>query len=87
MIGCRSSRLSRNKPFSEPDSTFMSSSAESYSFSLSGRLRAVGLSTLTRSVTVLYINCTIDHDVYNISATNAKIEETKTRKVIRAENQ
>ena len=73
--------------FSGPVSTLMSSSAESYSFSLFGRLRAVGISALTSSVTVLYINCTIDHDVYYISATNAKIEETKIRKVERAENQ
>ena len=63
----------------------MSSLAESYSFSLSGRLRAVGLSALlTRSITVIYINCTINQYVYYVSATNAKIEETKTRKVIRA---
>ena len=43
MVGCRPSRLNQNKPFSGPVSTLMSSSAEFYSFSLSGRLRAVGL--------------------------------------------
>ena len=39
MVGCRSSRLNLNKPFSGPVSTLMSSSADFYSFSLSGRLR------------------------------------------------
>ena len=34
----------------------MSSSAEFYSFSLSGRLRAVGLNALTRLSTVIYMN-------------------------------
>ena len=43
MVGCRSSRLNQNKPFSGPVSTLMSSLADFYSFSLSGRLRAVGL--------------------------------------------
>ena len=46
MVGCRSTRLNQNKPFSGPVSTLMSSSAEFYSFSLSGRLRAVGLNAL-----------------------------------------
>ena len=46
MVGCRSSRLNQNKPFPGPVSTLMSSSAEFYSFSLSGRLRAVGLNAL-----------------------------------------
>ena len=54
MVGCRSSRLNQNKPFSGPVSTLMSSSAEYYSFSLSGRLRAVGLNTLARFSTVIY---------------------------------
>ena len=49
MVGCRSSRLNQNKPFSGPVSTLMSSSAEFYSFSLSGRLRPVGLNALTRA--------------------------------------
>ena len=56
MVGCRSSRLSLNKPFSGPVSTLMSSSAEFYSFSLSGRLHAVGLNALTRLSTVIYMN-------------------------------
>ena len=42
MVGCRSNRLNQNKPLSGPVSTLMSSSAEFYSFSLSGRLRAIG---------------------------------------------
>ena len=50
MVGCRSSRLNLNKPFSGPVSTLMSSSAEFYSFSLSGCLRAVGLNAY------IYIN-------------------------------
>ena len=37
----------------------MSSSAEFYSFSLSGRLLAVGLFALTRLSTVIYMNCAI----------------------------
>ena len=56
MVGCRSSRLNLKKPFSGPVSTLMSSSAEFYSFSLSGRLRAVGLNALTRLSTVIYMN-------------------------------
>ena len=59
MVGCRSSRLNLNKPFSGPVSTLMSSSAEFYSFSLSGRLRAVGLNALTRLSTVIYMGCAI----------------------------
>ena len=59
MVGCRSSRLNQNKPFSGPVSTLMSFSAEFYSFSLSGRLRAVGLNSLTRLSTVIYMNCAI----------------------------
>ena len=47
MVEYRSSRLNQNKPFSGPVSTLMSSSAEFYSFSLSGRLRADGLTALT----------------------------------------
>ena len=39
----------------------MSSSAEFYSFSLSGRLRAVGLDALARLVTVIYMNCAIGY--------------------------
>ena len=46
-VGYRSSRLNQNMPFSGPVSTLLSSSAEFYSFSLSGRLRAVGLIALT----------------------------------------
>ena len=37
----------------------MSSSAEFYSFSLSGRLRALGPNALTRSITDIYRNCAI----------------------------
>ena len=59
MVGCRSSRLNLDKPFSGPVSTLMSSSAEFYSFSLSGRLRAVGLNALTRLSAVIYMNCAI----------------------------
>ena len=47
MVGYRSSRLNQNKPFFVPVSTLLSSSAEFYSFSLYGRLRAVGLIALT----------------------------------------
>ena len=47
MVGYRSSCLNQNKPFSRPVSTLLSSSAEFYSFSLSGRLRAFGLIALT----------------------------------------
>ena len=54
MVGCRSSRLNQNKPFPGPVLTLMSSSAEFYSFSLSGRLRAVGLNALTH-ITNIYI--------------------------------
>ena len=43
MVGYRSSRLNQNKPFAGPVSTLLSSLAEFYTFSLSGRLRAVGL--------------------------------------------
>ena len=43
MVEYRSSRLEQNKPFSGPVSSLLSSSAEFYSSSLSGRLRAVGL--------------------------------------------
>ena len=39
----------------------MSSSAGFYSFSLSGRLRAVGLDPLARLSTVNYMNCAIGH--------------------------
>ena len=46
MVACQSSHLNQNKPFSGPVSTLMSS-AEFYSFSLPGRLRAVGLNALT----------------------------------------
>ena len=59
MVGCRSSRLNLNKPFSGPVSTLMSSSAEFYSFSLSSRLHAVGLNALTRLSTVIYMDCAI----------------------------
>ena len=38
MVGYRSSRLNLNKPFSGPVSTLLSSSAEFYSYSLSGHL-------------------------------------------------
>ena len=48
MVECRSGGIKLNKPFSGPVSTLMSSSAESYSFSLSGRSSAVGLNALTR---------------------------------------
>ena len=47
MVGYRSSRLNLNKPFFGPVSTLLSSAAEFYSFSLYGRLRAVGLIALT----------------------------------------
>ena len=59
MVGCRSSRLTLNKPFSGPVSTLMSSSEEFYSFGLSGRFRAVGLNALTRLSTAIYMNCVI----------------------------
>ena len=52
--GYRSSRLNQNKPFSGPVSTLLSSSAEFYSFSLSGRLSAVGLIPLTMCHNFLY---------------------------------
>ena len=54
MAGYRSSRLNQNKPFFGPVSTLLSSSAEFYSFSLSGRLRAVGLIALTMCHNSLY---------------------------------
>ena len=54
MVEYRSSRLDQNKPFSGPVSTLLSSSAEFYSFSLSGRLRAVGLIALTMCHNSLY---------------------------------
>ena len=54
MVGYRSSRRNQNKPFSGPVSTSLSSSAEFYSFSLSGRLRAVGLIALTMCHNSLY---------------------------------
>ena len=54
MVEYRSSRLNQNKPFSEPVSTLLSSSAEFYSFSLSGRLRAVGLIALIMCHNSLY---------------------------------
>ena len=54
MVGYRSSSLNQNKPFSGPVSTLLSSSAEFYSFSLSGRLRAVGLIALTMCHNSLY---------------------------------
>ena len=38
MVEYRSSRLNQNKPFSGPVSTLLSSSAEFYSYSLSGHL-------------------------------------------------
>ena len=47
MVEYRSGRLNQNKPFSGPVSTLLSSSAEFYSVSLLGRLRAVGLIALT----------------------------------------
>ena len=54
IVGYRSSCLNQNKPFSGPVSTLLSSSAEFYSFSLSGRLRAVGLIALTMCHNSLY---------------------------------
>ena len=54
MVEYQSSRLDQNKPFSGPVSTLLSSSAEFYSFSLSGRLRAVGLIALTMCHNSLY---------------------------------
>ena len=54
MVEYRSSRLNQNKPFSGPVSTLLSSLAEFYSFSLSGRLRAVGLIALTICHNSLY---------------------------------
>ena len=63
MVGCRSGRFNQNKPFSGPVSTLMSSSVKFYSFSSSGRLRAVGLIALTHSIAVIHINCTINHYV------------------------
>ena len=52
MVECQSISLNQSKPFSGPVSTLMPSSAEFYSFRLSGRLRAVGLNALARSITV-----------------------------------
>ena len=52
--GYRSSRLNQNKPFSGPVSTLLSSSAEFYSVSLSGRLSAIGLIPLTMCHNFLY---------------------------------
>ena len=52
--GYRSSRLNQNKQFSGPVLTLLSSSAEFYSFSLSGCLRAVGLIALTMCHNSLY---------------------------------
>ena len=54
MVGYRSRSRNQNKPFSGPVSTLLSSSAEFYSFSLSGRLRAVGLIALTMCHNSLY---------------------------------
>ena len=54
MVGYWSSRLNQNKPFSGPVSTLLSSSAEFYRFSLSGRLCAVGLIALTMCHNSLY---------------------------------
>ena len=54
MVEYRSSRLDQNKPFSGPVSTVLSPSAEFYSFSLYGRLRAVGLIALTMCHNSLY---------------------------------
>ena len=54
MVEYRSSRLNQNKPFSGQISTLLSSSAEFYSFSLSGRLRVVGLIALTMCHNPLY---------------------------------
>ena len=54
MVEYRSSRLNQNKPFSGPVSTLLSSSAELYSLSLSGRLRAVGRIALTICHNSLY---------------------------------
>ena len=54
MAGYRSSRLNQNKPFAGPVSTLLSSLAEFYTFSLSGRLRAVGLVALTMCHNSLY---------------------------------
>ena len=59
MVGCGSSGLNQNKPFSGEVSTLMCFSAEFYSFSLFGRLRALGLNALTRLSTVIYVNCAI----------------------------
>ena len=49
MVGRQSISLNQNKPFSPAVSTLMPSSAEFYSFSLSGRLRAVGVNALIGS--------------------------------------
>ena len=54
IVGYRSSRLNQTKLFSGQVSTLLSSSAEFYSFSLSGRLRAVGLIALTMCHNSLY---------------------------------
>ena len=54
MFEYQSSRRNQNKPFSGPVSTLLSSSAEFYRFSLSGRLRAVGLIALTICLNSLY---------------------------------
>ena len=61
MIGSRSSGLNQNKQFSIPVSTLMSSSAKFYSFSLSGRLRAVGLNAL-----LVKLQLFIYHKINNI---------------------
>ena len=60
-VSIQPSQLKKANPRTGFDVTLMSSSAEFYSFSLSGRLRAVGLDALARLVTVIYMNCAIGH--------------------------
>ena len=73
MVEYRSSRLNQNKPFSGPVSTLPSSSAEFYSFSLSGRLRALGLIQKKHK---LASNCkdreTFRFKVFRVNTKNAK---------------
>ena len=50
---------------------FFASTAEFYSFSLFGRLRAVGLIAFTRLSTIIDMNCAIlNHNICYVSATS-----------------
>ena len=64
MVEYRSGLLNQNKPFSGPVSTLLSSSAEFYSFSLSGRLHAVGLIALTIMLQLFLVYTKTVHSVF-----------------------